>query len=62
MHLTKELSPLCVLVHKGCAFEDHQFKQGSHPTRNFAIFFSRPGKCLKFAQKVEKTWNFNSKP
>ncbi len=42
--------------------------QGSHPTGktlktlNFVIFFSRPGKCLEFAQKVVKTWNFNSKP
>ncbi len=26
----------------------------------FVIFFSRPGKCLEFAQKVVKTWNFNS--
>ncbi len=31
-------------------------------TWNFVIFFSRPGKCLEFAQKVLKTWNFNSKP
>ncbi len=42
--------------------------QGSHPTWktlktwNFVIFFSKPGKCLEFAQKVVKTWNFNSKP
>ncbi len=40
--------------------------QGCHPptwkTWNFVIFFSRPGKCLEFAQKVVKTWNFNSKP
>ncbi len=39
--------------------------QGSHPplkTWNFVIFFSRPGKWLEFAQKVVKTWNFNSKP
>ncbi len=39
--------------------------QGSQPTRktwNFVIFFSRPGKCLEFAQKVVETWNFNSKP
>ncbi len=42
--------------------------QGSHPTWktwktwNFVIFFSRPGKCLEFAHKVVKTWNFNSKP
>ncbi len=39
--------------------------QGSHPTWttwNFVIFFSRPGKCLEFGQKVVKTWNFNSKP
>ncbi len=39
--------------------------QGSHPTWKtwkFVIFFSRPGKCLEFAQKVVKTWNFNSKP
>ncbi len=28
----------------------------------FVIFFSRPGKCLEFAQKVLKPWNFNSKP
>ncbi len=28
---------------------------------NFVIFFSMPGKCLEFAQKVVKTWNFNSK-
>ncbi len=37
--------------------------QGSHPTWktwNFVIFFSRPGKCLQFAQKVVKTWTFNS--
>ncbi len=31
-------------------------------TWNFVIFFSRPGKCLEFAQKVVKTWNFSSKP
>ncbi len=31
-------------------------------TWNFIIFFSMPGKCLEFAQKVVKTWNFNSKP
>ncbi len=39
--------------------------QGSHPTWkiwNFVIFFSKPGKCLEFAQKVVKTWTFNSKP
>ncbi len=39
--------------------------QSSHPTwktRNFVIFFSRPGKYLEFAQKVIKTRNFNSKP
>ncbi len=39
--------------------------QGSHPTWktwNFVIFFSRPEKYLEFAQKVVKTWNFNSKP
>ncbi len=42
--------------------------QGSHPTwktwktLNFVIFFSKPGKCLEFAQKVIKTWNFNSEP
>ncbi len=42
--------------------------QGSHltwktmKTRNFVIIFSRPGKCMQFAQKVVKTWNFNSKP
>ncbi len=39
--------------------------QGSHPTWktwNFVIFFSRPRKCMEFAQKVVKTWNFNSKP
>ncbi len=39
--------------------------QGSRPTWktwNFVIFFSRPGKCLEFAQKVVKTCNFNSKP
>ncbi len=39
--------------------------QASHSTWktwNFVIFFSRPGKCLEFAQKVVKTWNFNSKP
>ncbi len=38
---------------------------GSHPTWktwNFVLFFSRPGKCVEFAQKVVKTWNFNSKP
>ncbi len=29
---------------------------------NFVIYFSRPGKCLEFAQKVGKAWNFNSKP
>ncbi len=42
-----------------------QLMQGSHPTWktwNFVIFFSRSGKCLEFAQKVVKTWNFNSKP
>ncbi len=27
-----------------------------------SLCFSRPGKCLEFAQKVVKTWNFNSKP
>ncbi len=42
--------------------------QGSHPTWktwktwNFVIFFSRPGKCLEFGQKVVKAWNFNLKP
>ncbi len=42
--------------------------QSSHPTWttlktwNFGIFFSRPGKCMEFAQKSVKTWNFNSKP
>ncbi len=42
--------------------------QGSHPTWktlktwNFVIFFSRPGRCLEFTQKVVKTWNFNLKP
>ncbi len=45
-----------------------QLLQDSNPTWktletwNFVIFFSRPGKCLEFAQKVVKTWNFNSKP
>ncbi len=44
----------------------HKFEiyQGSHPTWktwNFVIFFSMPGKYLEFAQKVVKTWNFNSK-
>ncbi len=32
--------------------------QSSHPTWktcNFVIYFSRPGKCLEFAQKVGKT-------
>ncbi len=28
----------------------------------FCPFFSRAGKCLEFAQKVVKTWNFNTKP
>ncbi len=28
----------------------------------FVICFSRHGKCLEFAEKVGKTWNFNSKP
>ncbi len=43
------------------------YYQGSHPTWktfktwNFVIFFSRSGKCLEFAQKVIKTWNFNPK-
>ncbi len=42
--------------------------KGSHHTGttlktwNFVIYFSRPGKCLEFAQKVGKTWNFNSQP
>ncbi len=39
--------------------------QGSHPTWktwNFVFFLSRPRKCQEFAQKVVKTWNFNSKP
>ncbi len=39
--------------------------QGSHPTwktRNFVIFFCRPGIYLEFAQKVVKIENFNSKP
>ncbi len=42
-----------------------RMNQGSHPTWktwNFVIFFSRHGKCLECAQKVVKTWNFNSKP
>ncbi len=42
-----------------------QWYQGSHATWktwNFVIFFSRPGKCLEFAQKVIKTSNFNSEP
>ncbi len=43
-------------------------QQGSHATwktlktRNFVINFSRPRKYLEFAQKLWKTWNFNSKP
>ncbi len=40
-------------------------QQGSHPTwktLKFVIFFSMPGKCLEFAQKVVTTWNFNLKP
>ncbi len=43
----------------------HTSIQGSHhtwKTWNFFIFFSRTGKCLEFAQKVAKTWHFNSKP
>ncbi len=42
--------------------------QGSHPTWktlntcNLVIYFSRSGKCLEFAQKMEKTFNFISKP
>ncbi len=46
----------------------HIILQGSHPTWktletcNFAIYITRPGKCLEFAQKVGNTWNFNSKP
>ncbi len=43
----------------------NQYLQGSHPTWitwNFIIYFSSPGKCLEFAPKVRKTWNFNSKP
>ncbi len=42
--------------------------QGSHSTWktlktwNFVIYFSRPEKCIKFAQKLGKSWNFNSKP
>ncbi len=60
--------PMCVLV---CIMEEAQGMervQGSHPTWktvktwNFVIFFSRPGKSLEIAQKVVKTWNFNSKP
>ncbi len=35
--------------------------QGSHPTWNFVIFFSRPGKYLEFAPKVVKTWKKNLK-
>ncbi len=31
-------------------------------TWNFVSFFFRPGKCLEFAHRVVKTWNFNSKP
>ncbi len=29
-------------------------------TWDFVIYFFRPGKCLEFAQKLWKTWNFNS--
>ncbi len=42
--------------------------QASHPTWKtlktwtFVICFSRPGKCLEFAQKVVKIWHFNLKP
>ncbi len=32
--------------------------QGTHPTWNFVIYFSRPGIC----SKVGKTWNVNSQP
>ncbi len=35
--------------------------QGSHPTwkiQNFVINFSRPAKCLEFAQKAEQAWTF----
>ncbi len=52
---------MSLMIHKGVL-------QGSHPTWktlktwNFVIFFSRPGKCMEFTQKVVKTWNFNSKP
>ncbi len=41
--------------------------QGSHPTWktwktwNFVMLFSRPGKCLAFAQKVVKALNFKLK-
>ena len=41
---------------------------GSHTTWktlktwNFAIYFSRSGKDLEFAQNVIKTWNFRGKP
>ncbi len=52
-----------------CQLKVHNmYYQGSDPTwktlkiSNFVILFSRPGKCLEFAQKVVKTWNFNSKP
>ncbi len=30
-------------------------------TWNYIIYFSRPGKCLEFAQKIG-SWNFNPKP
>ncbi len=49
---------MSLMIHKGVL-------QGSHPTWktlktwNFVIFFSRPGKCMEFTQKVVKTWNFN---
>ncbi len=53
-------SASCQILYVNCCFI-----QGSYPTwktGNFVIFFSRPGKCLEFAQKVVKTWTFNSKP
>ncbi len=42
----------------------NMYSQGYHTTGktwNVVIYFSLPGKCLEFAQKMGKIWNFNSK-
>ncbi len=45
-----------------CHYQGSQPTQKTLKTLNFVIFFSRLGKCMEFAQKVGKTWNFNLKP